>query len=94
MLPLRYRESGTTQWHVGSTINISRTGILFETDQDLPLQTPLQVQIEMHSPAKVMLICRGPVVRKQDPKTPGKKYSLAATIRACCLLPELLSKAP
>src|ERR1700757_4746552 len=32
-LPLRYRRLGEAQWHIGTTENISRSGLLFQADQ-------------------------------------------------------------
>jgi hypothetical protein len=93
-LPLRYRESGTIPWHEGSTVDISRTGILFQAGQDLPLRTALEMRIEIPSPSKVTLICRGPIVRKQEPMFSETRSVLAAPIRACRLLPQKSVKNP
>jgi hypothetical protein len=83
---LRYRESGTIPWLKGSTVNISRTGILFQTEQDIPLHTALEMRIEILPFSKMTLACRGPVVRKQDPLSSENRPALAAMIRACRLL--------
>jgi len=93
-LQLRYRESGTISWHEGSTINISRTGILFRTEQDLPLQTTLEMRVEILPSSKVTLACRGPVVRKQESMSPETYPVLAAMIRAYRLLPNRKAKNP
>ncbi len=85
-LPLRYRESGTIPWHKGSTVNISRTGILFQPERDLPLHTALEMRIEILPFSKMTLTCRGPVVRKQTPASSEDRPVLAAMIHACRLM--------
>jgi hypothetical protein len=34
---LQYRERGTRRWQRGRTVNVSRTGVLFQPDDPLPL---------------------------------------------------------
>ena len=66
-LPLRYRRLGETQWHVGTTENISRSGMLFHTDD--VLQPNSQLEINLVLPAEIAglsgteVVCRGEVVR-------------------------------
>jgi hypothetical protein len=93
-LSLHYRASGTILWHEGSTVDISRTGILFQAGQDLPLRTALEMRIEIPSPSKVTLICRGPVVRKQEPIFSETRSVMAALVRACRVLPKKTVKNP
>ena len=82
--PLLYRTSGSDEWSEGTTINISRSGILFRAGQDLALETPLDMQIVFppevtgETPAKVS--CWGPVVRKVPPAGPEDRPALAAAI--------------
>ena len=88
-LPMRYRESGTLLWYAGKTVNISRTGILFKAEQEIPVQTALEMRIAFPPSSKMTLICRGPVVRKQKNKMAPESSSLMATvIRGCRLLPK------
>jgi hypothetical protein len=93
-LPLRYRESGTIPWHNGHTENISRTGILFRAEQDVPVQTALEMRIEFPSFLNLALVCRGPVVREQASASPETHALLAAAIRACRFLPKRSIKNP
>jgi hypothetical protein len=86
-LPLLYRESGTDPWQESSTVNISRTGILFETGQALPLQTVVEMRIKIPLPSQATLFCRGPVVRKQDSILPETRSLLAALIQTGHLRP-------
>jgi hypothetical protein len=66
---LRYRKSGTTEWNETSTVNISRSGVLFETAEELPIETSLEMQILF--PARITrgvpsnVFCRGPVIRAE-----------------------------
>ena len=76
-LSLRYREGDTSSWHQGLTVNISRTGVLFQTDQDLLLHAPLEMQISFPEHSKAILACRGPVVRKQEAAFPNTKPAYA-----------------
>ncbi len=64
---LRYRESGEAAWHETSTVNISRTGVLFQTTRPLQPDTILEMEIVFPpaltggTPANIS--CFGPVVR-------------------------------
>src|ERR1700751_5725844 len=49
-LPLRYRRLGEAQWHVGTTENISRSGLLFQSDD--VLQPNSQLEINLVLPAE------------------------------------------
>jgi len=70
-LPLRFRPSGDAAWSEGTTVNISRSGVLFNTDKPLEPQTVLEIQMELPTgiagelPANV--ICCGPVTRIEPP---------------------------
>jgi len=83
-LPLRYRRLGETQWHVGTTENISRSGLLFNTD-DL-LQPNSQLEINLVLPAEIAglsgteVVCRGEVVRTIERKGEAVSPGLAARI--------------
>jgi two-component system, cell cycle sensor histidine kinase and response regulator CckA len=66
-LPLRYRRLGETMWHEGTTENISRSGMLFQADEEL--QPNSQLEINLVLPAEIAglsateVVCRGEVVR-------------------------------
>ena len=81
-LHLRYREGDTSSWHQGLTVNISRTGILFQTEQALSLKAPLEMQISFPEHLSVILACRGPVVRKQETAFPNTRQVYAALIKS------------
>jgi DNA-binding response OmpR family regulator len=71
-LPLRYRRLGETAWHVGTTENISRSGLLFQADESL--QPNSQLEINLVLPAEIAglsgteVVCRGEVVRTVEPQ--------------------------
>ena len=83
-LPLRYRRLGETQWHVGTTENISRSGMLFHTDD--VLQPNSQLEINLVLPAEIAglagteVVCRGEVVRTIERRGESVSPALAARI--------------
>ena len=83
-LPLRYRRLGEPQWHVGTTENISRSGMLFGTDD--VLQPNSQLEINLVLPAEIAglsgteVVCRGEVVRAIERKAECLSPALAARI--------------
>ncbi len=64
-LPLHYRKRGMQHWQDGKTINISRTGILFQADEKIPEDSILDIRISF--PLKAMLSCQGSIVRVDEP---------------------------
>src|SRR5215472_9290807 len=82
-LPLRYRRIGEKQWHIGTTENISRSGLLFQADQLLP--PSVQVEINLVLPAEIAglseteVVCRGEVVRAVE--TPNNEMNAALAAR-------------
>lgn len=83
-LPLRYRRLGEKQWHIGTTENISRSGLLFQADQLLP--PSVQVEINLVLPAEIAglseteVVCRGEVVRATETHNSATNAALAARI--------------
>jgi hypothetical protein len=63
-IPLQYRKSGVLYWQDGKTINISRTGILFQADETIPADFVLDIRV--HLPRDAILKCQGPVVRTEE----------------------------
>ncbi len=78
-LSLRYRKIGTTSWLLGSTLNLSRTGVLFQAERSYPIQTTLEMRIRF--PMAVMA-CKCAVVRVQiaEPEEAGH-VQMAALIK-------------
>jgi CheY-like chemotaxis protein len=83
-LPLRYRRLGEKEWHVGTTENISRSGLLFEADE--LLQPAAQLEINLVLPTEIAglssteVVCRGEVVRTVEPRGETLSPALAARI--------------
>jgi len=83
-LPLRYRRLGEKEWHMGTTENISRSGLLFQADE--VLQPSAQVEINLVLPAEIAglspteVVCRGEVVRTVEPHGETLSPALAARI--------------
>ena len=83
-LPLRYRRLGETDWHVGTTENISRSGMLFQADDVLQPNSVLEINLVL--PAEIAglsgteVVCRGEVVRTVDRQGGGVSPALAARI--------------
>jgi len=83
-LPLRYRRLGEAQWHVGTTENISRSGLLFQSDD--VLQPNSQLEINLVLPAEIAglsgteVVCRGEVVRTVERTGDTMTPALAARI--------------
>lgn len=82
-LPLRYRRIGENQWHLGTTENISRSGLLFQADE--LLQPSAQLEINLVLPAEIAglseteVVCRGEVVRTIE--RPGEQMTAALAAR-------------
>src|ERR1700757_1441519 len=83
-LPLRYRRLGEKQWHIGTTENISRSGVLFPGDDIL--QPSAQLEIHLVLPPQIAglsgteVVCRGEVVRTVEPQGSTLSPALAARI--------------
>jgi PAS domain S-box-containing protein len=83
-LPLRYRRLGESDWHEGTTENISRSGMLFKAEE--ALQPSAQLEINLVLPAEIAglsateVVCRGEVVRTVAPRGEAMSPALAARI--------------
>jgi len=83
-LPLKYRQIGDLNWRVGTTENISRSGLLFRAEQ--VISPSAQVEINLVLPPEIAglssaeVICRGEVVRTVEAETPAMSPALAARI--------------
>ncbi len=64
-LPFHFRKGGMQHWQDGRTINISRTGILFQADERIPADSVLEMRIDFPLSAKVS--CQGSIVRTEEP---------------------------
>jgi DNA-binding response OmpR family regulator len=83
-LPLRYRQMGQRDWHVGTTENISRSGVLFRAEELISPNVQLEINLvlppEIAGLASTEVMCRGEVVRTVEAETPSMSPALAAKI--------------
>jgi PilZ domain len=82
-MPVKYRPTGATAWQDGRTENISRSGVLFRTEQPISLRTRIEFLIAL--PEEVggrssAVLCLGRVVRTEPPKPDDPRPAIAATI--------------
>ncbi len=83
---LRYRPSGQTTWRQGQTTNISRSGLLFQVEQPLAVDTPLEMSFalpgEVGARSGSEVFCEGQVVRAALSSAKDAPVNLAARILA------------
>ena len=77
-----YRRPSEPRWDEGTTLNVSRSGILFSTKAPLPPGTPVEMVLWLSSDVLDMetsadVVCLGQVVRVEHKTTDA---ALAATI--------------
>ena len=83
-VPLQYRTRGAAGWRQSLGANISRSGVLFETDEAVAVHTRIEICFQI--PARVSgepaatVICQGRVVRQMA--SDGTGLTVAATIDA------------
>jgi hypothetical protein len=74
---LKYRLNGESDWRVGQTENISRSGMLFRAEEMIPPTAQLEINLVL--PAEIAgltaaeVVCKGEVVRalEADPRSAG-----------------------
>jgi hypothetical protein len=81
--PFSFRTGGEKSWHEGTTINISRSGVLFKSDMVFDPKTVLEMRIafppEMTGDVETNVICWGPIVRLQPCAPEEQFHSIAAS---------------
>ncbi len=83
-LPVRYRPNGYESWYEGRIENISESGLLFEADRAIAIDTPVEIRFVLpatmpdEQPAE--LVCRGKIVRTVPTSEKRSIPALAATI--------------
>jgi len=83
-LPLKYRKLGEQDWRMGTTENISRSGLLFRGEE--ALSPKVQLEINLVLPAEIAgltaaeVVCRGEVVRMVESESATVTPALAAKI--------------
>ncbi len=85
-VPMRYRACGENYWRDARTENISRTGVLFNGEQLLGLNAPVEMRFEMvllpplETAGVAVVVCRGNIVRATHAQEKAARPALAATI--------------
>jgi hypothetical protein len=83
-LPVQFRPVGASQWIEGTSRDISRSGLLFRSDSEIPLGTELEVIIampkELTGSRAVQVVCTGTVVRQLASAAPADPNFLALEI--------------
>ena len=83
-LRLRYRPVGDPGWHVGRTENISHSGVLFRSEDLLPVNTPVQLRVALPMTTlggmRSEVQCEARIVRAVLPSTADPLPALAASI--------------
>ena len=89
MMFRRVGEEG--EWQQGLTANVSRTGVLFQTQTTMKPHTALEMRLvfpaEIVGQAAGQVVCRGEVVRADSPTLQEPQSTLAATIGSFRMLP-------
>jgi hypothetical protein len=82
--PVRYRRVGETVWSQGGTLNCSLSGVLFRSEQEIDIDTPIEMTfalpLEVAANQRAVVFCRGKIVRAVMPAVNDGKLRLAAWI--------------
>lgn len=82
-----YRTAGDPRWRAGRTENISRTGVLFRSEELMEVNTSIEMLLAMPSEilgdAAGTTMCRGRVVRAVTPAAFEDRPAVAAAILDC-----------
>ena len=74
---VRFRASGDTHWSEGTTVNISRSGLLFYSPKALKPKTKIEMRIVFPT---VLIVCWGSVSRSEPATSGNARSALAAVI--------------
>ena len=77
-LPMRYRRVGEETWAAGTTVDISRSGVLFEGERSVDREAAIELVLTM--PVEVADGARGVVVRAAAQSAADARRTFAATI--------------
>ena len=83
-VPVRYRSSDADTWHDGRIENISESGMLFEAEHPVAVNTPVEMKFVLPATMSVEppaeLVCHGRIVRAVPTSKKRRPLALAATI--------------
>lgn len=83
-IPVRYRPLGDLGWTQTKTINISMTGVLFETSDQFDVEAPIELSfdapVEIGGTGQGELTCIGQIVRTMMTPSTDAPPAAAASI--------------
>jgi hypothetical protein len=83
-IPFYFRRRGEGSWREGMTDNISRSGVLFRTGEDLAAEDAIEMHfalpLQIAGRPGAVVACRGHVVRTVPADSPDALPGFAATI--------------
>lgn len=86
-VPIYFRELGDLTWLEGITENVSHSGVLFQSASALPLNTTLELRLQVTTPGKgkrpAEIRGKGVVVRVKQKDLPDTAAALAVAMRDC-----------
>ena len=77
---MSFRPEGEAQWFTGETVNVSRSGVLFNAERIVERDTQLEIVLNMQVfqvPNTANIVCRGHVVRVESPTEADSRTSIA-----------------
>ena len=88
--PVYYRVNGGQGWQQGMTVNISRTGMLFQGESDLEPNTTFVARIlfpaELTGTSPTCVLCRATIARTESDESADGRTTVAAAISHCRFL--------
>lgn len=91
-IPVKYRYSGSSEWHSGTTENISASGLLFrgrhKVQRFAPVEITLKLPQELVGVAPLTVMANGYIVRTTEPRFPMGRPGFAAALANFRLLDE------
>ena len=83
---MRYRAMHDATWHEAQTENVGRSGVFFRDDHLLQVDTPVEMILtlptELGGESGATTMCRGRIVRVEQPDLPDRHPGMAATIES------------
>jgi hypothetical protein len=83
-MTLRFRKFEEVAWYEGTTVNISRSGVLFRAPKLMEVDTPVEVSftlpVNVSEQGRAVVFCRGRIVRSALVSPRDVLPSLAAEI--------------
>ncbi len=85
-MPIRFRQEPGANWQEGTTMNISRSGVLFLAEDLMEVNSLLELSftlpMEFGGNAGAVVFCKGQIVRTVLPAATDARPALAARILA------------